>query len=70
MDGRQREYLTLRKPHYLPANNCLLGFDSYNYFEGIPESYVKEFNEMIKRCYEELTDKHVVFVKNIDDYNL
>ena len=30
MDGRQREYLTLRKPHYLPANNCLLGFDSYN----------------------------------------
>jgi hypothetical protein len=25
---------------------------------------------MIKRCYEELTDKHVVFVKNIDDYNL
>ena len=32
--------------------------------------YEEEFNEMIKRCYEELTDKHVVFVKNIDEYNL
>jgi hypothetical protein len=30
----------------------------------------EEFNEMIKRCYEDLTDKHVLFVKNIDEYNL
>ena len=30
----------------------------------------EEFEEMIKRCYEELTDKHVVFIKNIDEYNL
>ena len=30
----------------------------------------KEFNEMIKRCYEELTDRHVLFVKNVDEYNL
>jgi len=30
----------------------------------------KEFDEMIKICYEELTDKPVSFVKNIDDYDL
>jgi hypothetical protein len=30
----------------------------------------KEFNEMIKRCFEELTDKDVLFIKNIDEYNL
>jgi hypothetical protein len=30
----------------------------------------KEFNEMIKRCFEELTDKHVLYIKNIDEYNL
>ena len=30
----------------------------------------KEFNEMIMICFEELTDKHVSFITNIDDYNL
>ena len=30
----------------------------------------EEFNEMIGICFEDLTDKHVLFVKNIDDYNL
>lgn len=28
----------------------------------------EEFDEMIKRCYEELTDRHVLFVNNVVDY--
>ncbi len=48
MDSRNRDYYTLRKPHYLPTANCLMGFDSYNYYEGNPLSYVKEFIEMIQ----------------------
>jgi hypothetical protein len=48
MNLKNKMYYTLRKPHFIPTNNCLLGFDSYNYFEGIPESYIKEFNEMIE----------------------
>lgn len=41
-------YYTLRKPHYMPANNCLLGFDAYNYFEGNSISYIKEYIEMLE----------------------
>ena len=48
MNSRHRDYYTLRKPHYLPTANCLMGFDSYNYYEGNPLSYVKEFIEMIQ----------------------
>jgi hypothetical protein len=48
LEDSQKKYYTIRNPHYEPANNCLLGFDSYNYFEGNPTSYVSEFIEMIK----------------------
>ena len=48
MNSRPMEYYTLRKPHNLPTANCLMGFDSYNYFEGNPISYVKEFLEMLE----------------------
>ena len=42
-----KTFYTLRKPHFIPANNCLLGFDAYSYFEGNPTSYVLEFQEML-----------------------
>jgi hypothetical protein len=48
MKERKKPYYTLRKPHFIPANNCLLGFDAYNYFEGNPTSYIKEFIEMLE----------------------
>ena len=48
MSKSDKEYYTIRKPHYLPSNNCLLGFDAYNYFEGNPMPYVKEFKEMLE----------------------
>jgi hypothetical protein len=47
-DLTNKEYFTLRKPHFIPANNCLLGFDSYNYFEGNPTGYISEFKEMLE----------------------
>ena len=47
IESQNKMFLTLRQPHFIPANNCLLGFDSYNYFEGNPISYVQEFKEMI-----------------------
>lgn len=43
-----KEYYTLRKPHFMASNNCLLsGYDEYAYWEGNPISYVKSFKEMI-----------------------
>ena len=48
MNSQNKFYYTLRKPHFLPMNNCLAGFDSYNYFEGASRSYIKEFKEMIE----------------------
>lgn len=48
IEKQNKQYYTLRKPHFIPANNCLLGFDSYNYFEGNPISYVQEFKNMLE----------------------
>ena len=48
MNSTFRDYQTLRKPHNIPTNNCLMGFESYNYYEGIPTSYIKEFIEMLE----------------------
>lgn len=43
-----KEYFTLRKPHFMASNNCLLGgLDEYAYWEGNPVSYVGTFKEMI-----------------------
>jgi Fe-S cluster assembly iron-binding protein IscA len=47
LDNLNKSYYTIKNPHFQPANNCLLGFDSYNYFEGNPTSYVKGFIDMI-----------------------
>lgn len=44
-----REYFTLRKPHFMASNNCLLsGVDEYAYWEGNPISYVATFKEMLE----------------------
>ena len=55
---------------YRPNTRQLVIYSDYFMSLRMFVSTEEEFNEMIKRCYEELTDKHVVFVKNIDDYNL
>lgn len=55
---------------YRPTTRQLVIYPDYFTSLRMFVSTEKEFNEMIKRCYEELTDKHVVFVKNIDEYNL
>jgi hypothetical protein len=47
MEQRGIKYHTLMKPHFLHANNCLLNFEAYTYFEGNPITYVKEFQDMI-----------------------
>ena len=47
MEQRGIKYYTLMKPHFIHANNCLLGFDAYSYFEGNPHTYVKTFQDMI-----------------------
>jgi hypothetical protein len=48
LDDNNKPYLTVKNPHYQPSNNCLLGLDSYYYFEGNPHSYIKNFIKMIK----------------------
>jgi hypothetical protein len=55
---------------YRPNTRQLIIYPDYFMNLRMFVSTEEEFNEMIKRCYEELTDKHVVFVKNIDEYNL
>ena len=55
---------------YRPNTRQLVIYPNYFMSLRMFMSSEKEFNEMIKRCYEELTDKHVSFVKNIDEYNL
>jgi len=47
VDSQDKPYFTIRKPHFLPSNNCLMGFDSYNYWDVIPLGYIKEFKDMI-----------------------
>jgi hypothetical protein len=48
LEDNNKPYLTIKNPHYQPANNCLLGLDSYYYFEGNPHSYIENFIKMIK----------------------
>jgi len=55
---------------YRPSNRQLVIYPNYFISLRMFISSEEEFDEMIKRCFEELTDKHVVFVKNMDDYNL
>jgi len=47
IESRGIRYNTLMKPHFIHANNCLLNFEAYTYFEGNPITYVKEFQDMI-----------------------
>ena len=55
---------------YRPNTRQLVIYPDYFTSLRMFVSTEEEFNEMIKRCYEELTEKHVSFVKNIDEYNL
>lgn len=48
VNSQDKPFFTLRKPHFIPSNNCLMGFDSYNYWDAIPIGYIKEFKEMIE----------------------
>jgi hypothetical protein len=47
IESKGSDYYTLRKPHNLQTNNCLLGLDSYSYFEGNPMGYVEGFIDML-----------------------
>jgi len=55
---------------YRPNTRQLIIYPDYFMNLRMFVSSDKEFDEMIKICYEELTDKPVSFVKNIYDYNL
>ena len=48
VNSQDKPFFTLRKPHFIPSNNCLMGFDSYNYWDAIPIGYIKEFKEIIE----------------------
>lgn len=48
MNSQNKSYYTLRKPHFLPADNCLINFDSYSYLDEIHINQVKIFKEMIE----------------------
>jgi hypothetical protein len=47
LEDIKKPYYTIKNPNFTSTNNCLLGLDSYNYFEGIPFSYIQNFIEMI-----------------------
>lgn len=55
---------------YRPNTRQLVIYPDYFISLRMFVSSEKEFDEMIKRCFEELTDKHVLFTKNMDEYNL
>ena len=55
---------------YRPNTRQLVIYSNYFMSLRMFVSTEEEFNEMIGICFEDLTDKHVLFVKNIDDYNL
>ncbi len=46
--SQKQKYYTIRNPHYKSSNNCLLSLESYNYFEGNPTGYVKNFKAMLE----------------------
>jgi hypothetical protein len=48
MNALNKSYYTLRKPHFLPADNCLINFNSYSYFDELHINQVKSFKEMIE----------------------
>jgi hypothetical protein len=55
---------------YRPNTRQLVIYPDYFMSLRVFVSSKEEFDEMIKKCFEELTDKHVVFTKNMDEYNL
>lgn len=57
LEDTGKNYYTVKNPHNMSVNNCLLGLDSYNYFEGNPYSYIKSFIEMINYTIKKF--KHV-----------
>ena len=61
LENRNKPYYTVKNPNFTSTNNCLLGLDSFNYFEGMPISYVKNFIEMIN-----FTIKKFKFVPDCD----
>jgi hypothetical protein len=62
VNSYDKPYYTLRKPHFIPSNNCLMGFDSYNYWDAIPYGYIKEFKEIMEFTIEKF--------KNVPDCDI
>jgi len=56
LEDKRGSYYTVKNPHNMSVNNCLLGLDSYNYFEGNPTSYIKSFIDMINYTIEHFRD--------------
>jgi len=55
---------------YRPNTRQLVIYPDYFMSLRMFVSTEEKFEEMIAICFEDLTDKHVLFVKNIDEYNL
>ena len=47
MNDKNQNYETLLKPHFIHANHCLLNFEAFTYYEGMPYSYILTFIEML-----------------------
>ena len=62
LEDKKKPYYTVKNPNFTSTNNCLLGLDSYNYFEGIPFSYVENFIEMVNFT--------IKYFKNIPDCDI
>lgn len=56
LEDMRRTYYTVKNPHNMSVNNCLLGLDSYNYFEGNPTSYISGFIDMINYTIEQFKE--------------
>jgi hypothetical protein len=54
--SKKTEYFTVLKPNFNSANNCLLHLEAYQYLEGNPYAYVKEFNEIINYTIDTFKD--------------
>ena len=56
LEDLNKHFYTVKNPHFQPANNCLIGLDSYNYFEGNSYTYINNFMEMIKYTIDQFGD--------------
>ena len=62
MNAQNKPYYTLRKPHFLPIDNCLVNFESYQEINSLHIDSAK--------CYKEMFEYTIKKFKNVPDCDI